>query len=96
MRLYPPAWIIGRVAKEDFAVCGLLVKKGQDGLISPYVVQRSERLWNKPNKFDPSRFLGDRKKEIDKFAFFPFSGGPRICVGEQFAMMEMIIAIAII
>ena len=63
---------------------------------STYVVQRSERLWENPNEFNPDRFLGDKKKTIDKYAFFPFGGGPRICIGEQFAIMEMIIAISVI
>ena len=96
MRLYPPAWIVGRVAVEDVEISGILVKKGQDVLISPFVVQRSDRLWNNPNQFDPDRFLGDNKKSIGKYTFFPFGGGPRICIGEQFAIMEMIIAIAVI
>lgn len=96
MRMYPPAWVIGRVAKEDVNLGDAVLKKGQDILISPYAVHHSERIWEDPQKFNPDRFLGDQKKEMHKYAYFPFGGGPRICIGEQFAMMEMIIAIALI
>lgn len=96
MRLYPPAWIVGRVAKEDIDLGDFKLKKGQDVLISPFAVQHSERLWDNPEEFNPDRFLGEQKKEIHKYAYFPFGGGPRICIGEQFAMMEMIIAVALI
>lgn len=96
LRLYPPAWIIGRVAIEDVTIAGVDVKKGQDILMSTYVVHRSARLWDDPNKFDPERFLGDNKKSINKYSYFPFGGGPRICIGEQFAIMEMIIALVTI
>lgn len=94
MRLYPPAWVIGRVAKEDLEVGGVKMKKGEDILISTYAAHRSPRLWDQPDEFLPERFLGDNKKAIDKYAYFPFGGGPRICIGEQFAIMEMVIAIA--
>lgn len=96
MRLYPPAWIIGRVSTEQVDLGKFTVEKEQDIIISPYAVQNSEKLWQNPEKFDPERFLGDKKKSIHKYAYFPFGGGPRICIGEQFAIMEMVIALATI
>ena len=96
MRLYPPAWIIGRVASEEVDLGRFKVEKGRDIIISPYAVHHSEKLWDNPETFNPDRFLGDAKKNIHKYAYFPFGGGPRICIGEQFAIMEMIIAIVTI
>jgi len=96
MRLYPPAWIIGRVSTEEVDLGKFKMEKGRDIIISPYAVQNSEKLWDNPTEFNPDRFLGEKKKSIHKYAYFPFGGGPRICIGEQFAIMEMVIALATI
>lgn len=95
LRLYPPAPMIARQVTEHFTLHG----KEQDyqpfpGLAvitSPYVLHRHETLWERPNTFDPSRFMGDARKSIDRFAYLPFGMGPRICIGQRFAMQEAVI-----
>jgi|TARA_B110000093_G_scaffold183408_1_gene234468 cytochrome P450 len=96
MRMYPPVWVFGRVSIEPVKLRDFEIDKGQVVITSPYAMHHSEKHWVKPEEFNPDRFMGEQKKSISKYAYFPFSGGPRICIGEQFAIMEMIIAIATI
>ena len=63
-------------------------------LISPYVLHRHRGLWDNPDAFDPSRFLGERREKIDRFAYIPFGAGPRVCIGMAFSMQEGIILLA--
>ena len=63
-------------------------------VISPYVLHRRRGLWDNPDAFDPSRFLGERRERIDRFAYIPFGAGPRVCIGMAFAMQEAIIVLA--
>lgn len=94
MRLYPPAYVIGREALADCTVGGHHVPRGTTVLMSQWVVQRDPRFFPEPEQFRPERWLGDAARQIPKFAFFPFGGGPRLCVGNTFAMMEMALVLA--
>src|ERR1044071_364390 len=85
MRLYPPAWILGRRALEEFEVGGYLVPRGALVILSPYVMHRDPRFWPDPERFDPERFTPEAKASRPQFAYFPFGGGPRRCIGEGFA-----------
>lgn len=88
MRLYPPAWIIGRRAEVDDTVCGYHIAAGTQVLVSPWATHRQPRWWDDPEAFDPDRFSAARSDGRPAFAYFPFGGGPRICIGNTFAMME--------
>lgn len=94
MRLFPPAPAMIRQALEDDVIGGHEVKAGQSVLIAPWVIHRHEKLWAEPDAFRPERFLPENRKSIDRYAWLPFSGGPRICIGAAFAMQEAIIALA--
>jgi cytochrome P450 len=87
LRLYPPAWILSRNVVADDHLCGYHVPAGSVVLMSPYVVQRQERWWPNPSGFDPDRFAVE-VPERPKLAWFPFGAGPRLCIGNGFAMME--------
>ena len=88
MRLFPPVFSIQRVPFEDDAVGGHRIPAGSFVTISPYVTHRNPRLWPDPLRFDPLRFAPDRTRERHVFAYIPFGGGPRACIGSGFAMME--------
>jgi cytochrome P450 len=95
MRLYPPApGISGRVALEEDVICGMKIPKGAMVLIAPWIVQRHRRLWDNPDRFDPERFSPERSAGRHRFAYIPFSGGPRICIGMGLAMNEAILILA--
>lgn len=94
MRLFPPAPAMIRQAVADDVIGGYAVKAGQSVLIVPWVIHRHEKLWDEPDAFRPERFLPENRKSIDRYAWLPFSGGPRICIGAAFAMQEAIIALA--
>ncbi len=96
MRLYPPAWIIGRRALEDDEIDGFKIPKGINTLIPVYNIHRDERYWEEPEKFIPERFSKEKSKSYHKFVYFPFGGGPRLCIGNNFALMEMQIAVPMI
>ncbi|HYE16418.1 MAG TPA: cytochrome P450 [Pyrinomonadaceae bacterium] len=94
MRLYPPAWAIGRLAIEDHEAGGYLVPRGALVLVSQYVTHRDARFFPDPERFDPDRFTPEAKAERPQFAYFPFGGGPRRCIGEGFAWMEATLLLA--
>jgi cytochrome P450 len=96
LRLYPPAWTTGREAAEEVVVGGYCIPKGAQILASPWVVQRDARWFPDPERFDPDRWEGQRGKEIPRFAYFPFGGGPRVCIGQHFAMLEATLMLAVI
>ena len=96
MRLYPPAWIIGREATRDDVVGEYRIAKGDTIMLVPYIMHRQERYWPDPMRFDPDRFLPDNMKDTPRYAYFPFGGGARLCIGNNFAMMEMQIMLALI
>ncbi len=96
MRLYPPAWTTGRQAEEDVVVGGYKVPKGSQILLSQWVVHRDRRFFPNPEAFDPDRWEPERAKSIPRYAYFPFGGGPRVCIGNHFAMMEATLILAIV
>jgi len=96
MRLYPPAWIIGRRALVDYRVGDYVVPARSIIILSPYVLQRDARYYAAPERFDPDRWTPELRAGLPKFAYFPFGGGPRQCIGESFAWMELILLVATI
>jgi cytochrome P450 len=94
MRLFPPAWGIGRRALGPYTVGGYAIPAGGLVAMSPYVVQRDARWWPDPLRFDPDRFLPEARAARPRFAYFPFGGGARQCIGESFAWMEGVLVIA--
>jgi cytochrome P450 len=96
MRLYPPAWIVGRRALAPFEANGYEIPPRSIVLMSQYITHRDPRWFPDPERFDPERFTPERQAERPKFAYFPFGGGPRVCIGEQFAWLEGIIALSAI
>ena len=94
MRLFPPAPAMIRQAVADDEIGGHTVKAGDSIIISPWLIQRHEKLWDEPDVFRPERFLPENRKSIDRYTWLPFSGGPRICIGAAFAMQEAIVALA--
>ena len=96
MRLYPPAYVIGREAIADCGIGGFAVPRGTTLLLPQWVVQRDPRFFDDPDKFKPERWGEEQIKTLPKFAYFPFGGGPRVCIGQQFAMMELTLILATI
>jgi cytochrome P450 len=94
MRLYPPAWAIGRLSTVDCEVGGYFVPKKSLVIASQYVMHRDERYYENPLAFDPERWTPDARDSRPQFAYFPFGGGPRRCIGEGFAWMEAILLLA--
>ena len=96
MRLFPPAFSLSRRALADDQVGGHTIRGGSLVTISPYLTHRNPRLWKDPLRFDPARFRSDRIKTRHRFAYLPFGGGPRICIGRGFAMAEASLVLATI
>ena len=92
MRMYPPAYFIDRVNKEDDEFNGMKIPKGTSLLFSVIEIQNDNRFWDDPEKFDPTRFSRMQAKEYSGH-YFPFGAGPRMCIGNNFAMYEMVLAI---
>lgn len=98
MRLYPPAWGIGRRAVAECEIGGYRVPAGTNIFILQWLTQRDPRFFPDPERFDPDRWRQDpvRSGKIPRFAYFPFGGGPRVCVGASFAMIEATLLLAMI
>jgi cytochrome P450 len=88
MRLYPPAWNFGRQPVENIEIGGYTIRKGSTVFISPYVMHHHPRYFEDPETFDPERFSPENEARITKFSYIPFGAGPRVCIGNSFAMME--------
>jgi cytochrome P450 len=94
IRLYPPIAAISRVAMGPDELAGERVRRGTLIVIAPYVLHRHKRYWRDPDVFDPNRFLGQAKNEIDRFAYIPFGAGIRTCIGSAFALQEATLILA--
>ncbi|MBV9230063.1 MAG: cytochrome P450, partial [Chloroflexi bacterium] len=88
MRLYPPAWALTRNTIADDTIAGYHIPKGSMILLCPYTTHRHPTFWENPEVFDPERFTPERSANRPRYAYFPFGGGPRQCIGNGFAMME--------
>jgi cytochrome P450 len=95
-RLRPSFWWFARVAIDDDSIGGQQIKAGTTVFISQYLIHTHPSLWDEPEKFDPDRFLPERVVKRSRFAYFPFGAGPRVCIGSNFAMMEMQFTLAMI
>ena len=89
LRMYPPAWLIMRENLEDDFIGGYRIPKGYTFMIPTYTIHHDPKLWPEPNAFRPERFSKENAKTHHRFAYFPFGGGPRQCIGNNFALMEM-------
>ncbi len=96
MRLYPPAYAVGREAIEDTEIGGFRVPKGTQLFAFQWVTHRDPRYFDDAHAFKPERWSGDKGDQLPKFAYFPFGGGPRQCIGNYFAMMEIVMLLATI
>jgi cytochrome P450 len=97
MRIYPPAWAMGREAMTEIEIGGWRYPRGAEFVISPWVVHRDARTFPDPDAFRPERWADDLARRLPRFAYFPFGGGPRVCIGNRFAMMEakLVLAVAV-
>lgn len=96
LRLYPPAWGMNRVALNDCEIGGRPVPSGASIAMSQWVMHRDPRYFDQPALFNPERWSDDFQKNLPKYAYFPFGGGPRLCIGKEFTLMEMALVIAAI
>jgi cytochrome P450 len=96
MRLYPPAWAIGREPLEDCEIGGFFTPKGTQIMMNQWVVHRDPRWFDDPLAFKPERWDNDLARRLPRCAYFPFGDGPRLCIGNQFAMLETVLVLATI
>ena len=94
LRLYPPVWSMARYASKDVEIAGIPIAANTQLILSQWVTQRDARWFAEPERFRPDRWLGDELKELPRFAYFPFGGGPRVCVGQHFALLELVLVLA--
>jgi cytochrome P450 len=96
MRLYPPAWSLARTAAKDMEIAGFRLPAGANVVMSPWIMHRDPRFFAAPEQFDPDRWSTKAAQRLPRFAYFPFGGGPRLCIGASFAMMEATLLLAAI
>lgn len=96
MRLYPPVWILPRIAQRPDVVGGFTVPAGADVLVCPYTLHRHPDLWDDPERFDPGRFDAARAANRPRYAYIPFGAGPRFCVGSGLGVMEAVFVTALV
>jgi cytochrome P450 len=94
MRLYPPAHAISRTAIDEDRIGGARIPAGANMTVNIYVTHRNPNLWHEPERFDPERFAPAAVAQRHRFAYMPFGGGPRVCIGNAFAMMEVVLVTA--
>ena len=94
MRLYPPVAFMSRAAIGEDRVAGMKIPAGSLVIIAPYVLHRHRTLWDRPDSFDPDRFMPGRREAIDRYAYLPFGAGPRVCIGASFSLQEAVIVLA--
>lgn len=89
MRLYPAVWFIDREPMENDLINNIFIKKEEDIAVSVHSLHRNAKYWDHPNNFNPDRFARENKKNRVPYSYLPFGGGPRLCIGQNFAQMEM-------
>ena len=94
LRLYPPAYVVGREAVKDCEIGGYFVPSGMQVFMPTWVVQKDARFFDAPSEFKPERWTPEFTSSLPKYAYFPFGGGPRLCIGISFAMMEIVLLLA--
>jgi cytochrome P450 len=94
LRLYPPAWVIGREAVAPCAIGDHHIAVGMTIFVSPWVIHRDPRYYERPDEFRPERWLDDARSKLPRFAYLPFGAGPRLCIGNAFAMTEATLILA--
>lgn len=94
LRLYPAAWLFDREPVETLTLGGYTVPAGQTLFISPYLVHRNPAYFDEPDSFRPERFANGAEKHLPRFAYFPFGGGPRVCIGQPFALHTIMLVLA--
>jgi cytochrome P450 len=96
MRLYPPVWAVVRTVAQDCEIGGYVIPTDSAVIMSPWVMHRDRRYYDQPAEFQPDRWLDPRYKTAPRFSYFPFAGGPRICIGAAFATTEAALVLATI
>ena len=96
MRLYPPVWAVAREAAREDEIGGYRIPARSIVFLSPFVTHRHPDFWEQPERFDPDRFAPERIAQRLKGAYFPFLGGPHQCIGNDFAMLEMCLIVAMV
>jgi cytochrome P450 len=96
LRLYPPAWRVFRTTNKPFEACGFVLPAGSNILLSQWLTQRDARWFPEPERFLPDRWCENTAAGVPRFAYFPFGGGPRVCIGAGFALMEAALLLAAI
>jgi cytochrome P450 len=96
MRLYPPAYIVGREAVQDCEIGGQRISAGMQLFMPTWVVHRDARFYESPAEFRPERWTPEFTAQLPRYAYFPFGGGPRVCIGNSFALMEFVLLMATI
>ncbi len=94
MRLYPPAWVIGREPTEDIELGGYHIPEGSQILVPMFLMHRNPEYFTRPNSFEPERWLDGLADRLPRSVYMPFGGGPRVCIGNHFAMMEAVLLLA--
>ncbi len=96
MRLFPPAWSLARTVAKEVELAGYKLPVGSNVVMSPWILHRDPRFFELPEQFNPDRWTADSAQHLPKFAYFPFGGGPRLCIGASFAVMEANLLLAAI
>ncbi len=94
LRLYPPFWMIDRVAVADDSVDNVVIPRGSTVIVYVYGAHHAPRYWQDPEKFDPDRFTKEEIKQRTPFSFVPFGGGPRVCIGQHYAMLQILMILS--
>ncbi|WP_030056328.1 MULTISPECIES: cytochrome P450 [Streptomyces] len=96
MRLYPAASLVGRRAVAETVIDGYVIPAGAQVVVAPLVTHRHPDHWAEPERFDPDRFLPEEEKARHRYAWFPFGGGPRACIGQHFSMLEAVLTLGVL
>lgn len=96
MRLYPPAWSLARTVTKEVELGGYRLPVGANVVMSQWILHRDPRFFEQPEQFNPGRWTAEAAQRLPRFAYFPFGGGPRLCIGASFAMMEANLLLAAI